>query len=471
MKNRIAILTGILMLMGTAVFASCTDPYTPPPWEWGNGNTDEEKKDDEDKDDEDKDDEDDPVVNAEKPRYIWVDAAANFPDFANSKEKIARDLALAKDAGFTDIVVDVRPTTGDVLFQTDVVQQVAWLGAWVSGSYTKITRTADWDYLQAFVDECRNLELRVHAAINTFTGGNTTSLGSQGVLFREPAKNEWATMLNTADGIVNILSTSQNAKFFNPVREDVQNYLCDLLADLAAYDLDGIILDRGRFDGFQSDFSGYTRTKFEEYLGTAVANFPNDILVPGTKTMPAPMPAHLKKWIEFRAKVIHDFIVKAGDRVRGVNPDIKFGVYVGGWYSSYYDVGVNWGSPRYNAAARLSWATTNYNTYGYADHVDHMLIGAYAAADKIYGTSEWTMQGFCSKAMEYTADDCPIVAGGPDVGNWSVPSGTDPNESIKLSVKACMDACDGYFLFDMIHLKQANQWQYVKAGIEEAVKE
>ncbi|MCS3327209.1 hypothetical protein NXV53_22715 [Bacteroides faecis] len=61
--------------------------------------------------------------NASKPRYIWIDAAANFPDFANSKENIARDLALAKDAGFTDIVVDVRPTTGDVLFKTNHVDQ------------------------------------------------------------------------------------------------------------------------------------------------------------------------------------------------------------------------------------------------------------------------------------------------------------------------------------------------------------
>ena len=48
---------------------------------------------------------------SEKPRFIWIDAAANFPDFADSKENIARDLALAKDAGFTDVVVDVHPTT------------------------------------------------------------------------------------------------------------------------------------------------------------------------------------------------------------------------------------------------------------------------------------------------------------------------------------------------------------------------
>ena len=34
-----------------------------------------------------------------KPRFIWIDAAANFPDYANSKENIERDLAKAKEAG------------------------------------------------------------------------------------------------------------------------------------------------------------------------------------------------------------------------------------------------------------------------------------------------------------------------------------------------------------------------------------
>ena len=33
-----------------------------------------------------------------------------------------------------------------------------------------------------------------------------------------------------------------------------------------------------------------------------------------------------------------------------------------------------------------------------------------------------------------------------------------------------MDASDGYFLFDMIHLKKANQWQYVKEGIRLAIQ-
>ncbi|MPM95148.1 hypothetical protein SDC9_142299 [bioreactor metagenome] len=94
-----------------------------------------------------------------------------------------------------------------------------------------------------------------------------------------------------------------------------------------------------------------------------------------------------------------------------------------------------------------------------------MLIGAYAAANKVYGTGEWTMQGFCTRAKDLTKGAVPVY-GGPDVGNWTVPAGTDVNQSVQQSVDACINACDGYFLFDMIHLKKANQWQYVKTGID-----
>lgn len=412
----------------------------------------------------------------DKPRFIWVDAAANFPDFADSKENIASDLAKAKDAGFTDIVVDVRPTNGDVLFKTSVVDQVKWLGAWLPGGYQKVERTATWDYLQAFIDAGKDLDLRIHAGFNTFTGGTHNSLGKSGDLFRDASKREWATSLNLEQGIVNTLDLpSQSTKFFNPVHEEVQEYLCAMLADLAAYDgLDGIILDRGRFDNFTSDFSDYTRAKFEAYIGGKVQNFPSDILPAGHASgMPAQQPVYMKQWIEFRAKVIHDFMEKARAAVKSVNPDIKFGVYVGGWYSSYYDVGVNWASPRYDTSANYPWATSRYMNYGYADHMDQMLIGAYASPGSVYGSTEWTMEGFCRLAKERTRGDCPMVAGGPDVGNWDTAdkfTQQQENEAITNSVAACYNACDGYFLFDMIHLKKADQWQYVKKGIDGVLK-
>ncbi|MCK9311295.1 MAG: family 10 glycosylhydrolase, partial [Bacteroidales bacterium] len=210
-----------------------------------------------------------PTENSKKPRYIWIDAAANFNDFANSKENIARDLTLAKDAGFTDIVVDIRPTNGDILFQSSVagVQQVEWLGAWVNGNYSKVYRTATWDYLQAFIDKGHELGLKVHAGFNTMVGGNGSTLGNQGILYRDNTKKSWATCDNLSTGITNAMDQGSGTKFFNPANDDVQTYICNILKDLAKYDIDGIILDRGRFGGIQSDFSETTRQKFQNYLG------------------------------------------------------------------------------------------------------------------------------------------------------------------------------------------------------------
>ncbi len=412
------------------------------------------------------------------PMYLWVDAAANFPDFANSKENIRRDLTLAKETGFTDIVVDVRPTNGDVLFTTTHCDQVAWLGAWVTGQgYKKIERTADWDYLGAFIEIGHELGLRIHAGFNTMVGGNTSEHGSQGILVRDSSKKEWATVLNTTDGFVNTLDSEETTWFMNPHNAEVQEYICNLLKDLAAYtDLDGIILDRGRFDSLLSDCSTSTLEEFEEYVGTTV-DFNADVLPAGHSGTVGNLLSskkHLKKWLEFRVKTIHDLMTKAKEAVRSVNSTVKFGVYVGGWYSTYYDVGVNWASPSYDTSYEYKWATADYMNYGYADLMDHMLIGAYASPGKVYGSTEWTMQGFCQLAMKYTAGACPQVCGGPDVGNWDYEdnfSDAQEYEAITNSVKACYDACNGYFLFDMIHLKKGNLWQYAKAGIDEVKAE
>ena len=61
-----------------------------------------------------------------------------------------------------------------------------------------------------------------------------------------------------------------------------------------------------------------------------------------------------------------------------------------------------------------------------------------------------------------------VVIGGPDIGNgaWATSSESVINQAITQSVDAVMNSSDGYFLFDMIHLKQKNQWQYVKTGID-----
>ena len=86
-----------------------------------------------------------------------------------------------------------------------------------------------------------------------------------------------------------------------------------MLGDLAKYDVDGIFLDRCRYNDFASDFSTISKQKFEEYIGETVENFPDDIIQPESSyyPLPSPQPKYMKQWLEFRAKVIHDFIAKA----------------------------------------------------------------------------------------------------------------------------------------------------------------
>ncbi|NDV69700.1 alpha amylase family protein [Dysgonomonas sp. 25] len=449
MKKIFSIL--LLVFVTTIIFACSSSDDDTPPWRWPD---DEEETD-------------------AKPRYVWIDAAANFPDYADNKNKIREDLAKVKEVGFTDIVVDVRPTTGDVLFNTSACDQVRRVAYWDGPTYKLYDRTATWDYLQAFIDAGHEVGLKVHAGINTFVGGNTYAygLGEDGILFRDASKKNWATSLNTTTGIKNtmdITDGSYRTKFFNPVNQDVQNYLLTIIGDLATYDLDGIFLDRCRYDELESDFSDYTKSKFEAYIGQTISNFPGDVVAPGTAVYPLPatLPIHFKKWLEFRAKVIHDFVEKARAKVKSVNGDIQFGVYVGGWYSTYYGVGVNWASPKYNTAQYHSqWASADYNKYGYADHLDFLLLGAYASADKIYGTGEWTVEGFCKQADAKILGDTKF-AGGPDVGNWNVPAGTNVHTSVTNSIDAAYHAGNGYFLFDLIHVKKSDFWNDLKQGFD-----
>lgn len=409
-----------------------------------------------------------------KPRYVWIDCAANFFDYANDREKIAADLARIKEVGFTDVIVDVRPTNGDVMFESTVADPLVRIDAWHKGSYVWLERTADFDYLQAFIEEGHKVGLKVNAAVNTFVGGCLCpyGLGTDGMLYRDAARKSWATVINSKAGLVNTMdltnaSTDWGTRFLNPANSDVQRFLLQMLADLAKYDLDGIVLDRCRYsdDGLMSDFSEDSRTKFESFIGYSLSNYPSDIFAPGTEDLSA-FTNLQKQWLAFRAKTIHDFIEKAAAKVHSVNADIRFGAYVGGWYSSYYPSGVNWASPKYDpAAAGYAWASKDYKDYGYADHCDFMFIGAYASATSIWGTNEWSMQGFCSKAAGKFKGDVPF-AGGPDIGNPTGFQNGGQAAIIPDIVDACINASDGFFVFDLCHIKMYDYWDAFKRGFD-----
>ena len=413
----------------------------------------------------------------EKPRYVWIDAAGNFERYANSIDNIKEDLKRVKETGFTDIVVDVRPTTGDILFKSSVGEPLKRIDIWSNEGYKWMERTATWDYLQTFLNEGRKLGLKVNASINTFVGGYLCpyGLGYEGMLYRDASKKKWATVINATGGQVNTMDLQNceadwGVKFLNPANNEVQEYLLSLLSDLAKYKPDGIILDRCRYDdyGLMSDFSPESRTEFELFIGESVENFPADIMKPGTD-IPGKW---YKRWNAFRAKTIHDFIIKAHDEVKAISPDTRFGTYVGAWYSTYYTSGVNWASPTYAPSVKgtyASWADSDYKNYGYADHLDFIFLGAYAGVNSIYGQGEWTMEGFCKQGRELLKGDVSFC-GGPDVGNGSGWEEGGQSARIGDAVKVCIDNSDGFFVFDLCHIQMFDYWDAFKQSFDTYLK-
>ena len=455
MKNKVLILASLLIL------AACTKPSKEPPKiDWGGEPSTPTASD---------------TLRAND-AYVWVCCEGNWEEFANSRENIARDIAKLKECGFTDLVVDVRPTNGGVLFKSSHAKPQTRMDCWTNRGYVFINRTADFDYLQSFIDEGHKLGLRVHAVINTFVGGCLCpyGLGSDGMLFEDSSKKSWASVVNTEDGLVSTMdllddSVDYGAKFLSPINPEVQDYVLGIIADLAAYDVDGIILDRCRFDDYslQSDFSDLMKSGFEEYCGKTISNWPSDVMNPGQSAFNGSTTSLQKQWLEFRAKVIHDFVVKAADKVHSIKPEMKFGCYVGGWYSSYYYSGVNWASPKYDPKADgYYWAGNNYKDFGYADHCDYMFIGAYASTGNIYGSGEWTMEGFCKQAKRLFKGDVPF-AGGPDIGNGSGFENGGQGDLMDDIVEACMgNSTAGMFFFDLCHIRMHDYWDDIKGAIE-----
>ncbi|MDR0542221.1 MAG: family 10 glycosylhydrolase [Dysgonamonadaceae bacterium] len=353
-----------------------------------------------------------PTLNPSNPsanKYLlWVDATANFPRLSNHTDSIVKYVAMAKEAGFTDLVVDVRPVSGEVLYNSAISSQLKeWKG---------FTRTATFDYLDAFITAAKANGLTVYAAINAFTGGHLYSpfweqsnSGMRRVLANQHP--DWIAKSYVWTGSAGKIESmwtyyggkgSKVAAFLNPVNPDARAYVLSIINEIVAkYDVKGIVLDRGRFDSLESEFSDVTRAAFENYAGATMTKWPDDVFRwtgSGVKTDGA----YYKKWLEFRASVIYNFFkdAKAVAKASGK----EFAAYVGAWYSTYYNEGVNWASQTYDPSLKYSWATADYKKYGYAEELDFIMTGCYSGT--VAGVNNYIAQ-----AQEAVKNVIPVAAG------------------------------------------------------------
>ncbi len=252
---------------------------------------------------------------------------------------------------------------------------------------------------------------------------------------------------------VSLLNPQARAYELSIVKEVMQNYA-----------VDGYVLDRCRFSNLYNDFGDRARAAFEHWLGKRVAKFPQDIFAfsrtPGHRIVRGPL---FKPWLEFRASVVQKFVSDIAQTVRTTRPGAKLGTYVGAWYPSYFEVGVNWGSPR--TRLRYPWQTEDYPETGYAEYFDWITTGCYHSTPtkreaRRLGQSEQSSVESLAEISQSAVANAAFVYPG-----ISVPEYRNRPEALLRALDAAASQGQGWMIFDLTYIEEYGMWSTLEKGI------
>ncbi|MBP5321107.1 MAG: family 10 glycosylhydrolase, partial [Kiritimatiellae bacterium] len=217
----------------------------------------------------------------------------------------ARTCRLLKDAGFSDLYVNVAGA-GFAHYASDVLPR------------SKVF-TEQGDQLAACVAAARPLGLRVHAWILCFSTEGATA--DRIAVFR---KKGW------------LLNPEASRPWLDPTHPDVRAYLVRAAREVAAkYSIDGVHLDFVRYPDFNSCFGAPLQRRFEEAIGQRLTAWPDQ----------AKSGSYRQAYIQWRASQITDFVETVRKNLRRVSPKRLLTAAVYGKYPSCLDaVGQDWES-------------------------------------------------------------------------------------------------------------------------------
>lgn len=251
------------------------------------------------------------------------------------------------------------------------------------------------------------------------------------------------------------------ACFINPLHPEARKHQIDLIKEIINnYNVDGIVLDRCRYSNIYNDFSDTTKQAFLKWLGKPIGRWPQDIFTfspkPGKRVVPG---TYYKQWLEFRAQTIRDFVAEVARVVRS-KPNLIFGTYVGAWYPSYNEVGVNWGSEKTHL--RYSWFTEEYPKTGYAEFFDWIALGSYnpfarqADARRAGKYNSSSVEGLTELGTSAVAN-AAFTYGGIYVPDYK----SDP-EMMSNALQAASLQGQGWMIFDLTYIEEFNFWNVIE---------
>lgn len=404
-----------------------------------------------------------PAVNH---NYMWFDCEANYATLSHP-DSIRFYLEKVKSLGFGNVVVDVKSIMGEVLYDSSIAPYMS--------PFDGVERSRSYDMMGYFISYGHQMGLKVFASLNVFCGGH--NFMKRGIIYGE--KPQWQSICYDHGRLVPISGCRELGYngMLNPSDPQVQEYEMEILKEFVSKypQCDGLIFDRLRYDGITSDFSDLSRSQFEAHLGRKVENFPEDIL---SWYWGGRLRKHWKRgplfneWCRWRAGVIHDFVSRAHSELKAINPGLIIGDYTGAWYPTYYQLGVNWASQRYDPSAEYDWATPDYRETGYAELLDVYMTGLYYSfitkedVDNSVGRTWSSGEAALNTEIKY----CYSVEGGaemarritcgavPVVGSIYVEQYLGDMGKFPLAVEQSLKSTGGVMVFDIVHLGKHGLW-------------
>ena len=408
-----------------------------------------------------------------KPKLMWFDLSANWATLSCA-DSIDYYVNKCNEIGITHIILDLKNTGSAVPYESAYAPRLReWKG---------ITRPDDYQYVDLFVDAAHSRGMKIFGAFNVFCEGH--GIFRKGLMYSDfpGAKPEWQSVNYVpGKGLMPVTEIPGKATAFtNPALPEVQEYEIAILVEAATkFKLDGIIVDRTRYDSIQSDFSDFSREQFEKYIGEKIERYPEDIyewVDKGEGGYTKVEGKYFKQWIEWRAGVIYNFFKDARAALKSARPDVQFAAYTGAWYPSYFEVGANWASRDYDPSMDFDWASPKYKDYAYAELLDLYTNGNYywnvtlEEYRKSNGTYKNETDSELSKGEHLCVEGACIYSrkllgdnkfcGGLYVEDYK----KDPEQFMK-AVQMNLKMSDGLMIFDIVHIINRDWWNYLDQAI------
>lgn len=388
--------------------------------------------------------------------YLTVGADANFLRFA-VRDSIGIYLDKCRDAGINHIVLDVKPNYGKVLYRSQYLPYLDYIE-----KLTPEPLGRDWDYLQAFIDECHKRDMRLSASFSVMPCGSP--YWQRGMCFLDSCYDSLLCVEYRKDGTFgDMRDTRKAAAFLNPARPEVQDYAMKLIMELVRnYDIDGFSLDYCRYPDAESDFSDFSRREFEKYLGGELDVWPDDVMsydAEGNRVDGK----YIRQWWAWRSKVISDFVRRASDSIHTAKPHVDVEYWAATWIHALHMSGQNWASSRSSWPSAYAFGSPEYQATGFADALDVFAAGAYL--NRVHGADDnESMEYAYNRADTLLHGDCRLVGSLYAVNHDTVAENPD---NMYNAASMSLNKTGNLRICDLCHLDRMGVWPEIRRAIDD----